>query len=184
MRLKLKIKPEDMGDVIPPDEVLADAASYAMMELVARHLSDRNGSHANRRGFPRSDYWQDASESVHRSHRGKTAEIEIDKEGVALHYEGGTVLPKNGGRALAIPLAAEIYGKRPSEWSGFNRGDESDSDDVLQMFWPKGSPHGFLKDRDSSELLYLLVPRANIHADKTVLPTEDEFIDAVREAIL
>ena len=50
------------------------------------------------------------------------------------------------------------------------------------MFWPKNSPHGFLKDKNSSELLYLLVSKATIPADKTVLPEDDDILKAAEEA--
>ena len=170
------------ADLLPSDSILAQAGARGVSNLIVRHL---RGRPANRRGFPSSNYWADAADSVSVvPSGGSSATVEIAKEGVALHYEGGTVLPRDGGKALAIPLAAQVYGKNPSEWSGFQRGDEADSDDILQMFWPKNSSHGFLKERDSGELLYLLVPRATIRADKTVLPTDDELLAAAEEGIM
>lgn len=170
------------ADLLPSDSILAQAGARGVSNRIVRHLRARP---ANRRGFPSSNYWADAADSVSVvPSGGRTATIEIAKEGVALHYEGGTVLPKDGGKALAIPLAAQVYGKNPSEWSGFSRGDEADDDDILQMFWPKNSPHGFLKERDSGELLYLLVPRATIRADKTVLPDDGELLAAAEEGIM
>ena len=112
------------------------------------------------------------------------AAVEIAKEGVALHYEGGTVRPDAGGKALAIPLDASVYGKKPSEWSGFRRGDEPGDDDVLSVFWPKNSAHGFLKERDTGNLLYLLVPSVTIRADRSVLPEDGELLDAAQEGIM
>ena len=109
---------------------------------------------------------------------------EIAKEGVALHYEGGTVRPTDGGKALAIPLDASVYGKKPSEWSGFRRGDEPGDDDVLSVFWPKNSAHGFLKERDTGNLLYLLVPSVTLRADRSVLPEDGELLDAAQEGIM
>jgi hypothetical protein len=170
------------ADLLPPDNVLAEAGARGVSNLIVRHLRARP---ANRRGFPSSGYWADAADSVSvKPGSGKSAAVEISKEGVALHYEGGIVRPDAGGKALAIPLAAQVYGKNPSEWSGFQRGDEADSDDILQMFWPKNSPHGFLKERDSGELLYLLVPRATIRADRSVLPTDDQLLAAAEDAIM
>ena len=92
------------------------------------------------------------------------------RSGAALHYYGGIVYPTGGRKALAIPLAAEVAGMRPSEWSGFSHGDEAGDDDILQLFWPKNSSHGFLKHRDTGELLYLLISKAAIKADPSVLP--------------
>ena len=102
--------------------------------------------------------------------KGNRGEITIEKEGAALHYFGATVLPKK--KALAIPLSPLVQDIWPSEQpSG------------LELFWPKNSPHGFLKDKDTSELLYLLVSKATIPADKTVLPEDADILKAAEEAI-
>jgi hypothetical protein len=171
-----------LDDLLPPDNVLAEAAARGVSNRIVRHLRARPG---NRRGFPSSGYWADAADSVSvKPGSGKSAAVEIAKEGVALHYEGGTVLPKEGGKALAIPLADSVYGKKPSEWSGFRRGDEPDDDDVLSVFWPKNSAHGFLKERDTGELLYLLVPKATFRADRSVLPEDGELLGAAQEGIM
>lgn len=179
LRLTVKVT---LADLMPPDAVLAQAGARGIRNAIVSHLRRKP---ANRRGFPSSGYWADAADSVSvLPSSGGVAAVEIAKEGVALHYEGGTVLPKDGGKALAIPLAAEVYGKNPSEWSGFRRGDEAGDDDVLQLFWPKNSAHGFLKHRDTGELYYLLVPRTTIKADPSVLPSEADMLDAANEAIM
>ena len=179
LRLTVKVT---LADLLPPDNVLAEAAARGVSNRIVRHLRARPG---NRRGFPSSGYWADAADSVSvKPGSGKSAAVEIAKEGVALHYEGGTVRPDAGGKALAIPLDASVYGKKPSEWSGFRRGDEPGDDDVLSVFWPKNSPHGFLKERDTGNLLYLLVPSVTIRADRTVLPDEGELMDAAQDGIM
>ena len=171
-----------LNDLLPPAGALAEAGARGISQLIVRHLRRKP---ANRRGFPSRGYWAAAADSVSvLPSSGGTAAVEIAKEGVALHYYGGTVLPKDGGKALAIPLAAQVYGKKPSEWSGFRRGDEAGDDDVLQLFWPKNSAHGFLKHRDSGDLLYLLVPKATIKADPDVLPSEADMQDAAQEKIM
>jgi len=170
------------ADLLPPDNVLAEAGARGVSNLIVRHLRARP---ANRRGFPSSGYWADAAESVSvKPGSGGVAAVEVAKEGVALHYEGGTVLPKEGGKALAIPLDASVYGKNPRKWSGFRRGDEPGDDDVLSVFWPKNSAHGFLKERDTGNLLYLLVPSVTLRADRSVLPEDGELEAAARDYIL
>ncbi len=52
------------------------------------------------------------------------------------------------------------------------------------MIWPKGSNHGFIKDNERNELLWLLVPKATIPADPDVLPTDDEILTAAENAVL
>lgn len=170
------------ADLLPSDSILAQAGARGVSNRIVRHLRARP---ANRRGFPSSNYWADAADSVSVvPSGGRTATVEIAKEGVALHYEGGTVRPDAGGKALSIPLAASVYGKKPSEWSGFRRGDEPSDDDVLSVFWPKNSAHGFLKERDTGNLLYLLVPSVTIRADRSVLPEDGELLDAAQEGIM
>ncbi len=179
LRLTVKVT---LADLLPPDAVLAQAGARGISNAIVRHLRRKP---ANRRGFPSSGYWADAADSVSvLPSSGGVAAVEIAKEGVALHYEGGTVRPNDGGKALAIPLDASVYGKKPREWSGFRRGDEPGDDDVLSVFWPKNSPHGFLKERDTGNLLYLLVPSVTIRADRTVLPDEGELMDAAQDGIM
>ena len=179
LRLTVKVT---LADLLPPDNVLAEAGARGVSNLIVRHLRARP---ANRRGFPSSGYWADAAESVSvKPGSGGVAAVEIAKEGVALHYEGGTVRPDEGGKALAIPLDAEVYGKNPRKWSGFRRGDEPGDDDVLSVFWPKNSAHGFLKERDTGDLLYLLVPSVTLRADRSVLPEDGEMEAAARDDIL
>ena len=101
--------------------------------------------------------------------------VEIEKEGLALHYEGGTVYPKK--KALAIPIDPSVADIWPSEASGIATGDG------YAMIWPKGSNHGFIKDAETNDLLWLLVPKATIPADKTVLPEEETILSAAEAAI-
>ena len=53
--------------------------------------------------------------------------------------------------------------------------------------WPKGKTAGTLRDKETDEVVYLLVPKATIPEDKTILPTESEMESAgmaAMEAIL
>ena len=49
------------ADLLPPDNVLAEAGARGVSNRNVRHLRARP---ANRRGFPSSGYWADAAESV------------------------------------------------------------------------------------------------------------------------
>jgi hypothetical protein len=53
----------------------------------------------------------------------------------------------------------------------------------LDLVWPKGRTSGTLRDKISGEILYLLVPRVTITADKSVLPTEEAYFSSANEAI-
>lgn len=169
--MKLKLNVISAADTLPPVEELADAARYGVEVLIKNHLRSRNNSRPPRGLMPKTNYYADAAESVTSATKNNQVEVTISQEGIALHYYGGTVLPKK--KALAIPLSPIVAGIWPSEAPG-----------NLDLFWPKNSSHGFLKDSNSSEILYLLVPKATIRADKNVLPTDEEFYSAAQEAIL
>lgn len=167
--MKLKIL---NPDVMAPDAKLcAEVASRGIEVLVIQHLRDKNNSTApNRYGLPKTNYYAEASNSVFASTDGKTAYVEVDHPGIAMHYEGGTVTPKK--KALAVPIDASVAGIWPSELGG-----------ELNLVWPKGSSHGFLKDPETSDLLYMLLPKADIPKDETVLPTDGEIFSAVEDAL-
>jgi hypothetical protein len=170
MKLTVTIPPAQLRDFIPSAETLAEAMGQGVFTLVKGHLAARNGRTSRRAGFPKSHYWAEAAKAVRGpTVSGSTATIEIDKEGVALHYYGGTVKPKK--KALAIPLSPLVADIWPSE-----------APSNLDLFWPKNSPHGFLKDSNTSELLYLLVPHVRITADPTVLPEEGKIAAAALDA--
>ena len=167
MEIKITIPRAQLGDLIPSSQTVAEAMGQGVFDLVKGHLAARDKRPSRRSGFPKSHYWAEAATTVHGpTVSGSTATIEIDKEGVALHYYGGTVKP-NKAKALAIPISPLVADIWPRE-----------APDNLDLFWPKNSSHGFLKDSNTSELLYLLVPQVTIPADPTVLPEEGKLADA------
>ncbi len=178
MHLTIKIPERELRDVLPSERELAQAAGRAVSSIVKNRLSERD--HRGRSdGLPRTGYYGEASNSVTTEISGKTALITIHKEGVALHYYGGVVYPTSGHKALAIPKSPATAGKRPKEF---------DPDRAkLALVWPKGEKAGTLRDKETDEVVYLLVSKATIPEDKTILPTEDEMKSAgmaAMEAIL
>lgn len=181
MNLRLTIKPEDVRDAMPPDRVLLDAAAGVMETAVRRHLREKNSRTPPRGGFPKSNYYDEAAKTARGSVQGGEAIVEIGPDdpngpgsGIALHYYGGTVYPKK--KALAIPVDPIVAGIWPSEAAG----EGADT----SMVWPKGSSHGFIKDNETGDLLWLLIPKATIPADPDVLPTDDEILTAAENAVL
>lgn len=181
MHLTIEIPPAQLRDVLPSERELAQAAGEGVRDCIRRHLTDRNMHTApNRHGLPHSNYWHKAANTVKVEPQGGSRTIvsigaENDDpnepgQGVALHYFGGVVYPTGGRKALAIPISTEVAGKNPREVNKLTDG--------IALVWPKNSSHGFLKDEDTNELLWLLIPKATIKADPTVLPTEDEMRDA------
>ena len=183
MNLRLTISPEAVRDAMPPDRELLDAAAGAMETAVVRHLREKNSRTPPKNGFPKSHYYDEAAKTVRGSVQGGSAVVEVGPDdpngpgnGIALHYYGGTVYPKK--KALAIPISPAVAGTWPSEAVG-EAGAEA-----FSMIWPKGKNHGFIKDNERNELLWLLVPKATIPADPDVLPTDDAMLSAAERAVM
>ena len=175
MHLDLKITVP--ADILASDHELAQAAGRGVSNAVKRHLVERD-SRGRSDGLPRTGYYGDAASGVTTEVSGSRAVVTIHKEGVALHYYGGVVYPTDA-KALAIPKSPATAGKRPAE---------ADPDHTkFALVWPKGETTGTLRDKETDEVVYLLVPKATIPEDKTILPTEDEMKSAgmaAMEAIL
>jgi len=158
-------------DVIAPDARLcAEAASRGIEVLVIDHLRKKNETTSqNRYGLTKSNYYAEASNNVESTVDGHVARVEVDHPGIALHYEGGTVLPKK--KALAVPIDPKVAGIWPSEFTGAGG----------HLF---KTPGGALGDAETGEILYILLPKATIPKDETVLPTDDQIFEAVGDAIM
>ncbi len=174
MHLTIKIPERELRDVLPSEREFAQAAGRGVSNIVKRHLVERD-RRGKSDGLPRTGYYGDAASGVTTEMSGETAVITIHKEGVALHYYGGVVYPTSGHKALAIPKSPSTAGKRPSE---------IDPDHTkFALVWPKGETAGTLRDKETDEVVYLLVPKAPIPEDKTILPTEDEMVEAGKSAM-
>ena len=162
MHLNLKITVP--ADILASDHELAQAAGRGVSNAVKRHLVERD-ARGRSDGLPRTGYYGDAASGVTTEVSGSRAVVTIHKEGVALHYYGGVVYPTDA-KALAIPKSPATAGKRPAE---------ADPDHTkFALVWPKGETTGTLRDKETDEVVYLLVSKAKIKEDKTVLPTDAE----------
>ena len=177
MHLTITIPPAQLRDVLPSEQELAQAAGRGVSNAVKRHLVERD-ARGRSDGLPRTGYYGDAASGVTTEVSGNRAVVTIHKEGVALHYYGGVVYPTDA-KALAIPKSPATAGKRPAE---------ADPDRTkFALVWPKGKTTGTLRDKETDEVVYLLVPKATIPEDKTILPTDAELESAgmsAMEAIL
>lgn len=164
----MKLRLIDPERLIPDAHVAAEAAVRGVEALIIEHLRKKDdGTKPNRRGMPKTNYYADAAKNVEASVDGATVRVEIDHPGISLHYEGGTVYPKK--KALAIPIDTSVAGIWPSEYSRDH-----------QLF---KTPGGALGDADTGKILYILLPRATIPADKSVLPTDEETLKTAEEAV-
>ena len=162
----------NLGDMVPDSREASQAAARGIHRLVVRHLRARNMSRpARENGMGHSNYWSIAADAT----RVEGNVVTVSKEGAALHYYGGTVLPRAGKKALAIPKHPKVSDQNPKEFDP--------SRTLMRLVWKKGKKAGTLRDAKTGDILYLLVPKAKIHADPTVLPDDDKMIDAARAAI-
>lgn len=165
----MKIRLIDPERLIPDAHVAAEASVRGVEALIIEHLRKKNdGAKPNRWGMPKTNYYADAAKNVEASVDGATVRVEIDHPGLAMHYEGGTVYPKK--KALALPIDPAVAGIWPSEYSRDH-----------QLF---KTPGGALGDADTGKILYILLPKATIPADPSVLPTDTEIFGAVEEALM
>lgn len=172
----MKLRLIDPEQLIPDAHTAAEAGVVGVEELIVEHLAKKDRETArNRWGMPKTNYYAKASRNVDPSVSGSTMRVEIDQPGLAMHYEGGTVYPKK--KALAIPISPSVAGIWPSEANAMANEDE------YALIWPKNSSHGFIKDVEQNELLWLLLPKAQIKEDKTVLPTDDKILQAAEDYV-
>ena len=173
MKLTIELKPGATDALLPADKVLAQAAGRGVSNAVKRHLVERDRI-GRKDGLPRTGYWGDAAADVTTAFDANRALVSIHKEGVALHYYGGVVYPVEA-KALAIPKSPATAGKRPAEYDP----DRS----KLALVWPEGARTGSLRDKETGETVYLLVSKATIKADKSVLPDDAALLDAAEKAM-
>ena len=160
---------------------MLDAGVRALSNAVVRNFRRKNQA-GNAKGFPRSNFWQSAAESVTSAVEGDSMSATVRKEGVRLRWLGGVVRPKEGKKALAIPLDPAVAHIWPSEHAGYATGGDYDGG-ATSLFWPKNSSHGFIKDNDTGDLLWMLVSKTTHKADPSVIPSEDELRGAIVRAM-
>ena len=164
----MKLRLIDPEGLIPDAHAAAEAAVHGVEVLIIDHLRKKNdGTQPNRYGMPKTNYYADAAKNVEASVDGATVRVEIDHPGISMHYEGGTVYPKK--KALALPIDPAVAGIWPSEYSRDHK-----------LF---KTPGGALGDADTGKILYILLPKATIKADKSVLPTDEETLNTAEEAV-
>lgn len=168
--LKLKIKDPEK-QLFGKEEVMMQAASAGVEALLREHLEKKNqGTAPNRHGLPKSNYYSEAAKHVESTVNRNRVTVEVEHPGIALHYEGGTVYPKK--KALAVPINPAVAGIWPSEYG-----------EGLAVVWKKGDSHGRLVEQEGGRTLYLLLPKATIPQDKSVLPSDEEVLNAAEAAI-
>lgn len=158
-----------------------EGAQRAMTNTLVKHFRSKDRAEPNAQGWKRSHWWNRVASSVTSKIEGKNAVAEIREPGVRLHWKGGTVKPKDGHKALAIPNDPDVKGIWPSEHR------QADPEGTF-LAWPKGKSFGFIakrhpkgsKDR-TLHVLWWLKTETHHEADETVIP-EDALVQGVQKA--
>lgn len=181
--LKIEIKDiPDVGEILDRQrQPMLEAGVRALTNAVVKNFRKRNAQ-GNAKGFPRSNFWQDAAESVTSAVEGDAMSATIRKQGVRLRWKGGEVRPREGRKALAIPVDPSVAHVWPSEHAGYATGGDYD-EGATALFWPKNSSHGFIKDNETGDLLWMLVSKTTHKPDPSVIPSEDELRSAIVRAM-
>jgi len=174
MQLTIKI-PEDVGDVIPDKRTLVEAGAAGISDLVVEHLRARNQSAKHAPGMPRSNYWSEAADSVQTEMNGDVGTVSVSKEGVAIHYYGGVILPTGGKKALAFPVNPAVAGMRAAEYDP--------TQEKLDFVPGQKGRAPTLRDKETGEVYYVLITRQKFQPDPSVLPSESAMYAAAMGAM-
>lgn len=162
--LKITIKAPDLAGLVGRElldvQRVGLAAAGGVRRCVSAHLRGRGGL----------KFWRAASERVEVEPTAEGADVAIYQRGVALRYYGGTVRPKAGHKALAIPTEKGPRDTWPYEMPGlvFRR---------VSRKWPHLVRLLVHKDKPE-EPLYRLVNETQHKADPGVMPTEEQMMKA------
>jgi hypothetical protein len=143
-------------------------AGRAASNLFVRHFRDLSRQR-HRPESPRN-YYADAAKSTGFLVTPKAAYVEVGQVGIGLHLRGGTVRPKRA-KALTIPTR-RAQGRRARE--------------IQNLFVLKArSGRTWLAQNDNGRvrLFFLLVKKADIPRDPTVIPSDAD-IERVIDAAL
>jgi hypothetical protein len=141
----------------------------------------------NKMGAPSTGYWRSAAESTYAVTSEDGLTITTDKIGVRQHLYGGPIYPVNA-QFLSIPACIEAHGKLPRDF-----------DDLVVIRFGRGqcAPVALIKAADAdfvrnapdcetaaTKFMFKLVRAVNQKPEPNVLPSDDQFADAVETAII
>lgn len=107
--------------------------------------------------------------------QGNDVIISVDHTGIGLRYFGGTVRPGAGKKYLTIPADSAAHGKTAREFGN-----------TLFFFRSRKTGAAGLAKRGEKNLrvMFWLVKKTDHTPDPTVLPTEQEYFDAVEPVVI
>ncbi len=180
VEVKIRLEGDPAAVLAEAKKPMLEASQRAMTVTLRRHFRERNESRTPTPGWPKSNYWAEASESVTGEAHEDWAAATVRKEGVRLHWKGGIVRPREAKKALAIPNVPEVAGIWPSEYRGKQNGKPT------FLVWKKGAHSGFIATREKGRkdftVLWWLHEQTKHDPDPTVIPDVDTFAKAVARA--
>ena len=143
--------------------------------LIPVLFRSKDRAEPNAQGWKRSHWWNRVASSVTSRIEGDSAFADIREPGALLHWKGGTVKPRNGHKALAIPADPAVKGIWPSE---YGRAETF-------LVWKKGEKTGFIAKKGEGKkphVLWWLTGATHHEADPTVVP-EEGLVEGVAKAV-
>lgn len=189
MSVTIALRKEDIGpwllrfrERVSP-RLLAKAAGGALYQTVVKHM-DEDVSHrhatAARLGATPTKHWEHPEAYVHLKAGGDASEVSITRPGIARAVRDVTIRPRNA-KALAIPISALSYGKRPAE---------TEQELGRRLFRPKGTrvlvaARKDKKGKDTAwDVLYALSSAVFQKKDPTLLPSQSTLEKVLEGAAL
>lgn len=188
--------------------ITKDTATPLLQELVARIAPGRLGAvlgraganlikrhletlPSNRRGWPTTGFWKEASRSTSHAATSNGAVITINKQGFRQRLQGGVIRRVKAG-ALAIPARAEAYGRLPREFDNLTlgRGIAEDGKEGFGLVETKRTDIKIgkrgvkpLRTHLGNRLMFYLTGSVKQAANPNVLPSDEKFFDALRDEL-
>ncbi len=166
---------------------VALAAGRGVANLVRNYLLDDDVNCPNQLGGTRTHFYASAAESISEPElSGSSVSFTITKVGLAQRLYGGPIHAGVGTSSvtgsptkyLAIPAHPAAYGQPPSAFSQLRFVPRRNGRAML--VWPLQTA-GQKKNanrRDNSMVMYWLVPSVKQKPDPSLLPTENQLLDA------
>ena len=157
--------------------LLAKAAAGALQALIMRHLQkvarDRHDT-ANRLGATPTGFWSGAAQAVRLQAHASDSEVSVTHPGIARALRDVVIRPRRA-KALAIPLHAKAYGKRPREFAKLSG---------AALFRPKGTRVLATEEGGRLTPMYALCASVTQRRDPTLLPDAESIDGALARAAL
>lgn len=189
--MNFKVKIQDAGlqrvlDVVKPNgkAKLTEAGAYSLYVAVMRHVQSYARTHhasANRLGAQPSEHIEGAVDDISYGPEGNgAAAVTIPIPGFTRAFGDLHIRPKYK-KCLTIPINAAAYGVRAPEM-------EDDGWNLFTLPAKQGPGAGILFGRKdgmkSAVALYLLRNSADIPQDRSMLPTDEDMVNAVQDGMM